>query len=174
MTRGSCTLKKKDMIKIRTSLDNFCEEHSIEVYLTDEDLSYAMVGWGAVYINEKGYMNPTSELLFDYLHEIGHIMTNDVRMKRYEMEFLATEWAIKNANEFNVTVTRERIDDYQYYIEGWRHTAIRRHGKNINETKEPKTPRRSGFDGPVIGQIKNLDEVELINPPVKKKIQATL
>ena len=79
--------------------------------------------------------NPTEWSLFAFLHEIGHIMTNTTSMKRYEQEYLATQWAIDKAKEIGFDVPEKYIDTYQKYIWKWRETSIKHKAKNV-ATKE--------------------------------------
>lgn len=75
--------------------------------------------------------HPTTWSLFAFLHEIGHIMTNKENMKRCEQEYLATDWAIKEAKIIGFDVPKNYIDTYQKYIFKWRETGLKLGGKNI-------------------------------------------
>lgn len=86
--------------------------------------------------------NPTEWSLFAFLHEIGHIETNTPNMKRYEMEYLATQWAISEARRIGFNVQDWILDTYQNYIWRWRETSLKHKGKNV-ASKQELTLRRA-------------------------------
>ena len=69
--------------------------------------------------------------LFAFLHEIGHIITYIPGSKVYEMEYMATQWAISEAALMGFQVPGWILETYQEYIYKHRESAIARHGKNI-------------------------------------------
>ncbi len=74
--------------------------------------------------------------LFAFLHEIGHVLTNTPKMKRYEQEYLATQWALQEAKELNFKVPGHFIKIYQDYIWKWRETSLKHHAKNVKTIRE--------------------------------------
>lgn len=76
-------------------------------------------------------LNPDEWSLFAFLHEIGHIMTNNTKMKRCEQEYLATKWAIKESTEIGFKVPKKYITVYQNYIWEWRDRGIKCGAKKI-------------------------------------------
>lgn len=75
--------------------------------------------------------NPTEWSLFAFLHEIGHVLTNKSDMKRCQQEFLATQWAIKEAKRIGFDVPPSYIKTYQDYIWKWRDKGIKCGAKQI-------------------------------------------
>lgn len=80
--------------------------------------------------------NPDEWSIFAFLHEIGHIMTNDMKMKRCEQEYLATQWAIKESKEIGFKVPQEYVKIYQNYIWAWRERGIKCGAKKIPGRKQ--------------------------------------
>ena len=77
------------------------------------------------------FSNPTVWSVFAFLHEVGHIKTNTTKMKRYEQEYHATQWAIKEAKRRGFKVPKNIINIYQKYIWKWRETSIKHKAKNV-------------------------------------------
>ena len=75
--------------------------------------------------------DPNEWSLFAFLHEVGHIMTNNLKMKRCEQEYLATQWAIEESKEIGFKVPKEYINAYQDYIWTWRERGIKCGAKKI-------------------------------------------
>ena len=71
---------------------------------------------------------PSEWSLFAFLHEIGHILTNNTNQYRCVQEFLATQWAINKAKEIGFNVPNEYINSYQKYIYDWRKLCAKRKG----------------------------------------------
>ena len=69
--------------------------------------------------------------LFAFLHELGHIKTNTITMKRYEMEYLATQWALYEAKIIGFVVPDSIVDTYQDYINKWRSISVSQKEKNV-------------------------------------------
>ncbi len=80
--------------------------------------------------------NPTEWSLFAFLHEIGHVITNDSCMKRCQQEYLATQWAIKEAKRIGFDVPENFIEIYQDYIWKWRDKGIKCGAKEMPTRKE--------------------------------------
>lgn len=74
----------------------------------------------------------SAESTFHLFHEIGHIETTKVTMRRCEMEYFATVWAIDRMKEYNLTgkISTKLKDLYQRYIFNELDRGIRRGGKN--------------------------------------------
>ena len=95
------------------------------------------------YINSRQVIVPeiiktqqTEWSLFAFLHEIGHVMTNTDKMKRCEKEYLATKWALKEADNLGFLVPDEYIKIYQDYIWQWRNTSIKLKAKDVPTEEE--------------------------------------
>lgn len=68
---------------------------------------------GLVCFRKEIIENPSTLDLFDLLHEIGHIMSNNEQMAKCECEFYATQWAIDIARKYDVKITFDRFSRYQ-------------------------------------------------------------
>ena len=75
--------------------------------------------------------NQSEWTLFAFLHEIGHVKTNTITMKRCEQEFLATKWAMAEAKRIGFDVPPNYIKTYQEYILDWRERGIKCGAKTI-------------------------------------------
>ncbi len=106
------------------------EEKIITFFDTDNDY-YSYIDEKEVHLPTNYMYNITEWSFFAYLHELGHIMTNTNRMKRYEQEYLATMWALEKAKELKVKVSARTIRIYQQYIFKWRETSIKLKAKNV-------------------------------------------
>lgn len=80
---------------------------------------YALIVSRKVILPKSIKKEQTEWSLFAFLHEIGHILTNRSTMKRYEMEYLATQWALDEAKRIGFQVPREYISTYQRYINSY-------------------------------------------------------
>ena len=69
-----------------------------------------------IFYPPKAFERPTEWDAFCLLHEIGHIKTNTVDMPDSECEFLATEWAAKEAKNWGIKVKKDWKDNWQSYI----------------------------------------------------------
>lgn len=98
---------------------------------------------------------------FDLLHEIGHIVNNNSRMRRCEEEYHATVWAIQVAKEYGIAdkIGLHTRKNYQWYILDERDRGVRRGGANY-PSKESLT-----LDW---GDKKEEPAAELIRLPEKK------
>ena len=92
---------------------------------------YSYLGNREIVIEPDALIKPSAWDIFAFLHEIGHIMTNTTSMKRYEQEYLATQWAIDKAKEIGFDVPEKYITTYQNYIWKWRETSIKHKAKNV-------------------------------------------
>lgn len=70
---------------------------------------------------------------FTLLHEVGHIVNNNSKMRRAEEEFYATVWALKEAHKYGLIVPYAIFELYQDYIDRERDRGIRRHGKGYGD-----------------------------------------
>lgn len=112
--------------------------NEIILCFTKEEVPFCRYDLKFIYFKYETFLNPSEDDLFDLLHEIGHIITNNHSMKRCEEEFYATQWALDNMGKYNVTIGNERINDFQKYIWKWREQAIKRNAKKV-PTKEQLT-----------------------------------
>lgn len=111
----------------------------ISIEFGDEDDSYYSYIMSRRIILPKLIRSKQTEWsLFAFLHEIGHVLTNTNKMKRCTQEYLATQWAIKEAREIGFNVPKMFLETYQDYIWKWRETSIKHRGKNV-PTKEELT-----------------------------------
>ena len=92
---------------------------------------YSYIKVKEIVIDPEMFTNPTEWGIFAMLHEIGHVMTNTIQMKRYEQEYLATVWAINEAKKIGFNVPKSYISIYQDYIWKWRETSIKRKAKFV-------------------------------------------
>lgn len=67
---------------------------------------------------------------FTLLHEVGHIVANDGKMRRCEQEYYATKWALEEAKRYDLEVPQQLIDRYQRYIYRELERGLRHNGKN--------------------------------------------
>lgn len=100
------------------------------------DEFYSYIELNQIFIPEKTKHKQTEWSLFAFLHEIGHITTNKVEMRRYEKEYLATQWALEETKKMDFKVPKWIIDEYQKYIYEWRETSIKRGDKNVVSKKQ--------------------------------------
>ena len=91
-----------------------------------------------VHLPKRIITDPTEWTLFAFMHEIGHVETNTLNMKRCLQEYLATQWALDKAKEIGFIVPTIFVATYQNYIWRWREKSIKANGKNI-PTKEELT-----------------------------------
>lgn len=72
-----------------------------------------------IVINVDDFINPNEDIIFDFLHEVGHLKTNTPKMIKCEEEYYATEWAIKEIKKYGIYPTYKRLLEYQLYIYGF-------------------------------------------------------
>lgn len=116
-------------------IDKYRKEGCIFLYKSECDRAYCYLNSGLIIVDVNKIMNPTDTFIFDLLHEIGHIMSNKEGMKRWEEEASATEWAIKEAKKYNITISQNTRNRYDKYINDWITYARKHKSKNI-PTKE--------------------------------------
>lgn len=105
--------------------------------LEDDDFG-AYIQSRRIVIPNKVKNSQTEWTLFAFLHEIGHIKTNTVQMKRYEQEYLATKWALEEAKRIGFDVPARFIKTYQDYIWRWRETSLKLKGNNVCRKEDVK------------------------------------
>lgn len=64
----------------------------------------------------KWFPKNSYEATFDLLHEIGHIVNNNSKMRRAEEEYFATIWAIDRIKEYGKGVKERVLHTFQVYI----------------------------------------------------------
>lgn len=122
--------RKKSPLTIQNELyEKYKNE--IEFRFTSKSTPYCHVPEKIIYLRLDKFFEPTENSVFDMLHEIGHIKTNTSKMKRFEEEYYATVWAIKEAKKYKLELSQKRKDEYQNYIWDWRERSIKLKGKNI-------------------------------------------
>ncbi len=82
------------------------------------------------------FFESTVESLFDLLHEVGHIKTHKRGMRKFEDEYYATEWAIKEIKKFDCMISEKRKDEFQRYIWQCVDIANHHHAKNVPPKEE--------------------------------------
>ena len=113
----------------------YCSEMHIYFIGKDDNDFGSYISEKMIVIPKSVDENPTEWSLFAFLHEIGHIKTNTIKMKRCEQEYLATKWALEEAKTVNFKVSKEIIKVYQNYIWDWREKGIKRGAKTIPSKK---------------------------------------
>lgn len=81
----------------------------------------------------KWHQKSSLPCTFDLFHEIGHIMTNNSKMRRAEEEYFATCWAIDQFKHYGLTVPEHTMHVYQRYILQTIARGKRRGGGNYGE-----------------------------------------
>ena len=84
-----------------------------------------------VFLEKKYQDNPNEWSVFTTLHEIGHILTNNNKQLRCVQEYLATQWALDRAREYDLTVSSLTLKTYQDYIWKYRDSSQKRKCKNV-------------------------------------------
>lgn len=80
-------------------IDAYGEEHIMELYSKECNLITK-----EIYLAE-GEVNTDNQIhLFDILHELGHLQTNNIDMTTYEKEYRATQYAIDIFNFLNLEI----------------------------------------------------------------------
>lgn len=122
--------KKYRLIKIQNDLyKDYKDKYAIR-FMKDE-VAYCYLETKEIYLNIDNWFNPTIRTVFDFLHEIGHLETNTIKMKKCEREFFATVWAINEFNKLGLKLDKSDQKIFQEYILGFRNSAIKRHAKNV-------------------------------------------
>lgn len=80
---------------------------------------YSRIVSREIVVPQSSDASPDEWDLFAFLHELGHVLTNNPKMRRCEMEYYATQWALDEAKRLGFYVSKEIIDVYQKYIFGW-------------------------------------------------------
>ncbi len=77
----------------------------------------------------KWFQKNSFPATFELAHEIGHIMTNNSKMRRCEEEYSASKWAIETLmNDYGLEIAEKTLKDYQEYINDEYDRGIRRGG----------------------------------------------
>lgn len=84
-----------------------------------------------IILPEGTFDHPEEWDILVLLHEVGHIMTNDRKMKTYEKEFHAVQWSADEANRIGLPVEDLWKTAYQDYIWRKRDMSIKRKAKNV-------------------------------------------
>lgn len=84
----------------------------IKFFVTDDD-TMCNYGCGEIYMNEKEFNKCTNIILFDLLHEIGHVKNTKITMPVYYGEYVATKWAIEHCSEYGIKIPAWRKNDFQ-------------------------------------------------------------
>lgn len=100
---------------------------------------YSLIESRQVVIPGKAFIEPRDWDIFALLHEIGHVLTNKKRMKRCQMEYEATVWAIKEAHRIGFDIPPAYRKTYQDYIWSWLDAGIKVRGSKGMPTRESLT-----------------------------------
>ncbi len=73
-------------------------KHKYKFFSTRETTAFCYIESKEIYIPEMYRDYPSLAYVFDVLHEVGHLETNTLDMERYQMEYLATVWALNAAS----------------------------------------------------------------------------
>ena len=101
------------------------------MFINEDGVFYSYIKEKIICLPQNTLSNPTEWNIFAFLHEIGHIITNNESMKRYYQEYLATQWAIEESKRRGFKVPKRIINTYQNYIWDWRERSIKLKGKNV-------------------------------------------
>lgn len=107
--------------------------NEITFHISTEERAYCYIEEKEIYIPQNIFLSisNTLEHIVTLYHEIGHIKTNNMRMKECEKEYYATQWCFDQLREKKIIIPRYLINEYQNYI--W---SLRR--KNCPSRKELK------------------------------------
>lgn len=116
--------------------DNICNFYSRNIWIHVGDCgadgrAFSYVIRREIVLPESAFRNPSEWDILALLHEIGHIKTNTQKMKVYEKEYYATQWAANEAKRIGFYVSPEWKKAYQEYIFEKRQNCINRKGKNV-------------------------------------------
>lgn len=95
-------------------------KHKYKFLSTKETTAFCCIESKEIYIPEMYREYPSLVYVFDVLHEVGHLETNTLDMETYQMEYLATVWALNAASKARIYVEPMTIANYQRYICDWR------------------------------------------------------
>ncbi len=113
-------MTKQELVNFHNNVWLKYHKHIKIVFENEKDDDFhAFVGSAKVCLPKSVKTNQSEWTLLCFLHEIGHIMTNTCNMKRYEMEFLATQWALDEAKRIGFVVMNKDIQRFQRYINGY-------------------------------------------------------
>ena len=97
----------------------------------NDNRAYSYVLRREIVLPKEYFTNPSEWAILVLLHEIGHIKTKTNKMKLYEKEFYATQWAATEAQILQFNIKAEWKKAYQDYILDKRQKYINKIGKNI-------------------------------------------
>ena len=97
----------------------------------EDNRAYSCVKSRIISMPARSFLHPTGWDILCLLHEVGHIMTNTPKMRVFECEFFATQWAAEEAKKWGGVVKDLWKNTYQKYIWDKRKDCIRRRGKNV-------------------------------------------
>ena len=129
-------MNKEECRRIFQSIFN---QYSKEMWIHSggcEDRSYSYIVRREIEMPKSVFENPDEWDIITLLHEIGHIKTNNHKMKVYEKEYYATQWSANKAREIGFVVKKEFREVYQTYIWDKRQMCINKKGKNVPNKAE--------------------------------------
>lgn len=96
-----------------------------------ENRSYSYIIRREIEMPRSVFIEPDEWDIITLLHEIGHVKTNNHKMKVYEKEYFATQWSADEARKIGFYVRKEYKEIYQNYIWDKRQICINKKGKNV-------------------------------------------
>ena len=97
---------------------DFCTNHDIVVIFNKDAIAYCYLDTREIYLGHFYLVNKriTTDMLFDFLHEIGHILTNTIGEPVGISEYKATQWSIDNSKLWGLKPSNKYKDTYNEYI----------------------------------------------------------
>ncbi len=112
------------------------DKYSKEMYihfmeLPPRESGYSYLAYREIVLPKKAATNPSGWNVLALLHEVGHIKTNNERMRLFEKEYYATQWSANEARKLGFKVTELWKTTYQDYIFEKRAMYIKEGGRNV-------------------------------------------
>ena len=108
--------------------------NSINIHSCDcgkDNRAFSYITHREIVLPESSFKNPSEWAILVLLHEIGHVLTNNTRMKMYEMEYYATQWSAIEAKKWGLKIRPEWKKAFQDYIWEKRELSINHNGINV-------------------------------------------
>lgn len=110
--------------EIIMEINNKYKDKYIIYLLPKNETPYTIIGTNRIYFPLDRFLSPDSRDIFDLLHEIGHQVTNTIDMEDWELEYYATEWAIKEIKKYDVVINIKDKKIYDKYINSFEKKGI--------------------------------------------------
>ena len=103
---------------LKSRRDRILKDYAdVEVRKTEDKKSH--IENGVVCLNKEDYKLDSMVSVFNLLHEIGHVYTNEPWMSRAEREWRATTWAIFHMKKYGIKIPEWRKKNFQEDIYFW-------------------------------------------------------